>query len=130
MDHRWGRRQPTDVAVRIIAKPGITGFGRVVNISLTGAYLETRAPLRLLSIVYLELAVPRSSPGARGPIAASVVRHDARGVGLEWLEVSAAAAKALMQLEILTGNEVEQSVVGRDGARLCANRAIRRLSSL
>jgi hypothetical protein len=86
MDHRWGRRQPTDIAVRFVAKPGTTETGRVLNISLTGAYLETQVPLRLLSVVYLEPATPTADAGGSGGIAASVVRRDALGVGLEWCE--------------------------------------------
>jgi len=117
MDHRWGRREPTDVAVRVIAKPGVTAPGRVLNISLTGAYLETRVPLRLLSIVYLEPATPTSDPSAGPGIAASVVRQDARGVGLEWLDVSAAAAKVSARMAILTGSKAGENIVSHTQIR-------------
>lgn len=105
MEHRWGRRQPTDVAVHLIAKPGVAGFGRVLNVSLTGAYLETRVPLRLLAIVYLGPAAAASASDSGRSIAASVVRRDARGVGLEWCDVATGAANASARLTILTGRE-------------------------
>jgi hypothetical protein len=53
---------------------------------VTGAYMETTVPLRKLSVLFLE---PSVVPGANGRvrrIAASVVRHDERGVGLEWCD--------------------------------------------
>jgi hypothetical protein len=102
MDHRWGRRQPTDVAVRFVAKAGMTGTGRVLNISLTGAYLETRVPLRLLSLVYLEPDTLASGDDIRRCIAASVVRRDALGVGLEWCDFSIGATNLSARLAILT----------------------------
>lgn len=102
MDHRWGRRQPTDVAVRFVAKAGMTGTGRVLNISSTGAYLETHVPLRLLSLVYLEPDTSVSGDDTRRCVAASVVRRDARGVGLEWCDFSIGATTLSARLAILT----------------------------
>jgi hypothetical protein len=86
MEHRWGRRQPTDIAVYVISKLLGTTGGRVLNISLTGAYLETAAPLRVHALVYLEASSTASSAGGSRHNAASVVRRDASGVGLEWCE--------------------------------------------
>ena len=109
MEHRWGRRQSTDIAVRFVAKAGVTGTGRVLNVSLTGAYLETRAPLRLLSLVYLE---PDSSgDDNRRRIAASVVRRDALGVGLEWCDFSTEAPKLSARLAVLTGGDSGETAV-------------------
>ena len=105
MDHRWGRRQATDLPVRFVAKAGTTGTGRVLNISLTGAYLETEVPLRLLSLVYLEPDVSGSGDGTRRCIAASVVRRDALGAGLEWCDFSTEATNLSARLAVLTGSD-------------------------
>jgi hypothetical protein len=105
MDHRWGRRQPTDLAVRFVAKAGVSGTGRVLNISLTGAYLETRVALRLLSLVYLEPDSSVSGDAPRGCTAASVVRRDALGVGLEWCDFSTTATNLSARLAVLTGSD-------------------------
>jgi hypothetical protein len=86
MEHRWGRRHTMDVPVRFVALPATIGTGRVINMSVTGAYMETTVPLRKMSVLFLE---PSIVPGANGRvrrIAASVVRHDERGVGLEWCD--------------------------------------------
>jgi hypothetical protein len=61
---------------------GKRGAGRVLNISTTGAYLETDAPLRVLTLIELSLIDGVLPRGER--FAACVVRRDQRGVGLEW----------------------------------------------
>jgi hypothetical protein len=85
MEHRWGQREATDVAVYFVANSGTAGTGRVLDVSLTGAYLETSVPLRLLSVIYLKLDATALTPGEAQCLAATVVRSDGRGVGLEWL---------------------------------------------
>jgi hypothetical protein len=85
MDHRWGQRESTDVIVHVVARSGMTGMARVVNVSLTGAYLETSVPLRLRSVVFLQPSQEDAHPyGNR--VAANVVRQDELGVGLEWCQ--------------------------------------------
>jgi hypothetical protein len=110
MDHRWGRRRPTKVAVYIIAQSGARGAGRVANVSMTGAYLETQMTLRPFSLVYLE-PVNMASGGPSGKrVAAGVVRHDARGVGLEWCEPQTKAADVNALLTALGGVAVDESI--------------------
>jgi hypothetical protein len=86
MEHRWGRRQSTDVTVEFLARSGKVGNGRVLNISSTGAYLQTAVSLPLNSLVYLEPTAPMPVVGNIRRIAACVVRQDAQGAGLEWCE--------------------------------------------
>ena len=80
MEHRWGERQSTDVTVHVVAGSGKNGIARVVNVSVTGAYLETRVPLRLHSLLTLQAHLGGNC------VAASVVRQDSLGVGLKWCE--------------------------------------------
>jgi hypothetical protein len=110
IDHRWGRRRPTDIAVQVIAKWGFRGTARLANISLTGAYLETPMTLRPLSFVYLKCADTSSADGIGKRIAASVVRHDARGVGIEWCEPQTKAAGVNALLAALGGAAVDEMV--------------------
>jgi hypothetical protein len=86
MEHRWGQRQSTDVTVHVVAWSGKTSIARVVNVSVTGAYLEMCTLLRLHSLVYL---LPRTRNHAHiggNRVAANVVRQDGMGAGLEWCE--------------------------------------------
>jgi PilZ domain len=91
MEHRWGERRPIDLAVRFVVLPGTVGTGHVINISSSGAFMETQIPLRLLSLLYLQ---PMNF--AEDEIAATVVRRDARGVGLEWCEFKAETMKSYL----------------------------------
>lgn len=82
-DHRAERRYDTDVEVRFVALPATIGSGRMTNISLTGAFMETASQLRLASRVYVE-GLDRGVGGAVKRLAATVVRRCSAGVGLEW----------------------------------------------
>jgi len=107
MEHRWGQRQSTDVMVRFVNLPATIGMGRLLNISVTGAYMETTMRLRRLSLVYLEPAAPLSSRGRLGRIAASVVRLDKAGVGLEWSDLAARSTQIFAHLANLPGKVVD-----------------------
>jgi len=86
MEHRWGRRQATNLPVQFFAGPATIGIGRVVNISATGAFMETSLPLRPHCIVTLGPIGAPVGERTSNSVAASVVRQNALGVGLEWCE--------------------------------------------
>jgi len=106
MDHRWGQRQATNIAVHVAATSGTTGAARVVNVSLTGAYLETSLPLRLHALVYVRSSRDNSA-GASKRIAAHVVRHDALGVGLEWCQELTKGVHIALLLAMLADGEID-----------------------
>ena len=103
MEHRWGRRQPTNLMVRFFAMSGMNGVGRLLNISSTGAFMATAARLRLLSLVYLEPAAAPFWEIQSRRIAASVVRQDAIGVGIEWCEAAAETTSVVSRVTSLAG---------------------------
>jgi hypothetical protein len=122
MEHRWGTRTPTDVAVRFVATPATMGTGTVVNVSLTGAFMETRVRLRLLSLIYLQPFGPVSDGDQRYRLVASVVRQTPLGVGLEWCD-STVSAQAYAQLNAVSrGREDVNPAVssGREALRCSA----------
>lgn len=83
MESRRGRRDNTDVAVRFVALPGTIGTGRVTNISLSGAFMETTCKLALGTMIYIE-GLERGKTDAAKRLAATVIRRCTAGVGLEW----------------------------------------------
>ena len=85
LDHRWGRRRVTDAAVRFIALPATFGLGRITNVSVTGAFMETYAKLPLAAVVHLE-SIDSNNGAPRQRLVANVVRKERHGVGLEWEE--------------------------------------------
>jgi hypothetical protein len=88
MEHRWGRRRSADVTVQFMAMPGTIGTGRVLNISVTGAFMTTTVPLRLLSLLYVAPDGAWVDNRDTECLVAYVVRRDAMGVGLEWCEAA------------------------------------------
>jgi hypothetical protein len=98
MEQHRGQRRSTDVTVHFFTRPATMGIGRVLNVSATGAFMETRLPLRLLSLLYLQPTDPLLADGTGGRIAATVVRCSATGVGLEWCEFGAEATRVYARL--------------------------------
>jgi hypothetical protein len=84
MEHRWGQRQKTNVHVFFFAVPKTSGNGRLLNMSCSGAWLETAADLRVYTLLYIQ---PLEDGEPTGSLtSANVVRRTTRGVGLEWCE--------------------------------------------
>lgn len=95
MEHRWGVRLLLDVSVRLDGRPQMLTFARLKNASSSGAYVQTRAALPMLSQVWLELDWDRRDDSKR--IAAYVVRTDPDGVGLEWCDFAPRAILTLIE---------------------------------
>jgi hypothetical protein len=71
--------------VCISAGAGLSGGGRLRDVSMSGAFLETALPLPLYS--QLAVAIPREPDSRRrDEFIAIVVRREPGGVGIEWLE--------------------------------------------
>ena len=111
MEHRWGQRISTDVAVSLVATPATIGVGRMLNVSSTGAFVQTRLHVPLLSFVYLEPADLAVDGCVVGRIGACVVRRCADGVGLEWCDDAADAVERLMSA--VRGKAEESALSGR-----------------
>jgi len=83
MEHRFGQRFRCGTTVRICAGEGASGRARLVNVSLSGACLETALDLPLFATLEISAVNER---GKAVELFASVVRKDARGVGVEWCD--------------------------------------------
>ncbi len=57
MDHRWGQRVAVDLAVQLLCHPRTIAVGRLMNVSVSGAYVRTGlvpallAPVRILGFL-------------------------------------------------------------------------------
>jgi len=108
--------------VRFFATSGMTGVGRLLNISSTGAFLATTTPLRRLSLVYLEPAAAAFWETQSRRIGASVVRQDATGVGIEWCEAAAETTTVFSRLSSLaSGIAEEERSLFREHSRSAAS---------
>ena len=85
MEHRWGLRRACRARVSVSAGNGLSGVGRLRNISMSGAFLETALPLHTHArLAVTVLRDDGSSHAVEFP--AVVVRHEPDGVGLEWCD--------------------------------------------
>ena len=89
MEHRWGRRIPCSASVLIAAGAGVTGTGRLRDVSTSGAFVETTLDLPLLAQVTIAVlrvgAAAIDGPGTR----ANIVRRASGGFAVEWCEIQA-----------------------------------------
>jgi hypothetical protein len=96
MEHRWGERFTVDLAVRVAGRRYSVRTGRLVDLSVSGAYINVSADLRLLSRVKIAIiALPLRLAHPTRMIAAFVARTSKEGVGVEWCEH---APKAVLEL--------------------------------
>lgn len=88
MEHRWGRRIACGAPARLSVGSSNTGTGQLRDVSLSGAFIETSLELPLFA--RLTVSVRETQ------VQASVVRREARGVGVEWLETAQRAICPLL----------------------------------
>jgi len=86
VEHRWGRRKATHQRVQILTVGGLSARGYITDISVSGAFVRTSLPARLLSTVQISLVTDSARLQALGTVAAQVVRKTPDGVGIEWYE--------------------------------------------
>ena len=124
MEHRWGQRSAADVPVRLTCHTGAVGRGRLMNASVSGAFVATDLDLPLLASVQVEIDLPPQTSRGALRIGAYVMRRSAAGFGLEWHELltpqlayafaTMQAAKVRGNLDTGNGEEVEQ--IGRENS--------------
>jgi hypothetical protein len=79
MDHRCGTRIPCDFRVLVMVYPAVFGPGVLLNVSISGALLQTPLALSLLTQIELEV----DSPGmGRSSIMASITRREVHHYGV------------------------------------------------
>ena len=85
MEHRWGPRRPCRARISVSTNGGVTGLGRLRDISMSGAFVETELSLPMFA--QLAVTVLRDD-GSEHPLdfPAVVVRQDTGGVGIEWCD--------------------------------------------
>jgi hypothetical protein len=95
MEHRWGQRMPCRAQVQLIAGTGMSGAGRVRDVSSSGAFIETGLELPVYARVAL-VVLGNESSSHEVEITASVVRVAGDGIGVEWCETPAGSICAVL----------------------------------
>jgi len=88
MEHRWGRRIPLEVPVRLDLGGRPMGRGVLRNASISGALIETA--LELPVFTNLVVVLPTTSEALPGAVelAACVVRREPMTFAVEWRDMA------------------------------------------
>lgn len=86
MEHRWGRRADTAIDASLFGHPWAQARGCIRDLSMTGAFVQTRLPLPPLTQLDIELHLWSPNGRKAHRVAASVVRTTSEGLGVEWCE--------------------------------------------
>jgi len=100
MEHRWGERVQVDFPIRVTAHPFAVRDGRLTDLSVSGASIESEFELRLLSRVEVSIILPMWPKHEAPTIAAYVSRKFKKGIGVEWCEFAPDAVSRLLRVVI------------------------------
>ena len=103
MEHRWGQRRELILRVRLCRRGRASIDGWLTNVSLSGAYVKTRAGSLDMSLIQIEEGGLSSREG-REPLRlhARVVRREPGGVGIEWESLEAAELAEILRIAALS----------------------------
>lgn len=82
MEHRWGRRAALDVEVTINDRPLALLRGRIRNISISGAFVQTKISLPINTRVELVFTPHKDDPNRVYRLDAIVLRRTPEGLGM------------------------------------------------
>ena len=120
MEHRWGRRVSIDAAVRIQwplgGRAAAITAGRLRDLSVSGAFLETDQRIPALARVSVKLAVAAQGRVQTYVISGFVMRRDERGIGVEWAELAPPGVGALLQARTLHDSDTAGQNVWQHGS--------------
>jgi hypothetical protein len=88
MEHRWGERINVDIPVQV-SDPALTTVpGRVLNLSISGAWISGKFALPPLARALVIFDIGIGSMSEPLPIACYVARVHLDGMGVEWRELA------------------------------------------
>ncbi len=88
MEHRWGERTPGDIPVQVSIPPTIITAGRILNISISGAWIRGRFSIAPLARAFVVFDFPQTGGSESLPVACYVARVRPGGIGVEWRELA------------------------------------------
>ena len=98
MEHRWGHRREINRAVHLGTRGGLVARGRLTNVSISGAFVQSPLPASLFSYVQIQFTAMLNGKRTTTALEAQVVRKDSTGFGIEWCELAPEAVRALVMV--------------------------------
>jgi hypothetical protein len=96
-ESRWGDRANVNIAVQLFTTNfGLSAAGRMRNLSLSGALVNSDIDLGLHSLVEVSIHMPAPSQRSHA-VKAYVSRKIEEGVGVEWCEFAPVVVKYLLR---------------------------------
>jgi hypothetical protein len=132
MEHRWGERIGVDMPVRIAGGPFAVRTGRLLNLSVSGAAIDTSLELRPLCRIQIFIDTPHQVRSEVPGLDAYVTRVARQSIGLEWCEYAPEIVCQLLQLLSVRRFSplhaaIPSSLVGTIGAAPLLKRATKTL---
>jgi hypothetical protein len=94
-EHRWGERVALPIPVKLTAG-GTLAPGVLRDLSVSGAFIETTAPLTVFTNLVVSVQMRDEALGAPPDLAACVVRCEPTGVAVEWRDMACDTVIALL----------------------------------
>ena len=88
MEHRWGQRIRVDIPVRLEAPPLLIGSARILNLSVSGAWIRCEFEQHSAAEIEVVFELQAASGEHSHRIPAFVARSRAEGIGVEWRELA------------------------------------------
>jgi hypothetical protein len=98
MEHRWGHRRDINRSVDLATRSGLVARGRLTNVSISGAFVQSPLPVSLFSYVQIQFTAMLNGKRAATAVEGQVVRKDSTGFGIEWCEFAPEAVRALVMV--------------------------------
>jgi hypothetical protein len=98
MEHRWGHRREINRFVRLRMRDGLRGFGRIRDVSISGAWISTGLPAKLMSYVEVGFTAIRHGRKIVGRVEGLIVRVAGHGFGVEWCELAHPAVLVILMV--------------------------------
>ena len=96
MEHRWGRRIPVKIPVRLVLESGEPVIGETENVSFSGALIQTAGSVRLFSRLQVEVILPREIGGGAERVSAHVIRKMRDRAAIEGCDFAPGGVRALL----------------------------------
>jgi hypothetical protein len=96
MEHRWGQRATVDIPVRLSVLLYAIRAGRILNLSVSGAWLRSDFELPVCAQLDVAFGSTQASEQWSVPIPAYVVRTFRTDIGIEWCDFSPAQVRELL----------------------------------
>jgi hypothetical protein len=96
MEHRWGHRREINRFVRLRMRNGLRGYGRIRDVSISGAWIATGLAAKLLSYVQVGFTAMQQGRKVVARVECLIVRIGNQGFGVEWCELGHPAVLATL----------------------------------